>query len=65
MLCWRWIDAIHKGLDDKSFLQRDTRRGMKSIWSHINVENVTRLVREGRMTEHSLVRVDAAKGDGR
>ena len=33
VLCWGWIDAIRKGLDDKSFLQRYTRRGKKSIWS--------------------------------
>ena len=65
VLCWGWIDAIRKGLDDKSFLQRYTRRGKKSIWSQINVDNVARLVREGRMTEHGLVHVDAAKADGR
>ena len=65
VLCWGWIDAIRKGLDDKSFLQRYTRRGKKSIWSQINVDNVARLVREGRMTEHGLAPVDAAKADGR
>ena len=65
VLCWGWIDAIRKGLDDKSFLQRYTRRGKKSIWSQINVDNVARLVREGRMTEHGLAHVDAAKADGR
>lgn len=65
VLCWGWIDAIRKGLDDKSFLQRYTPRGKKSIWSQINVDNVARLVREGRMTEHGLRQVDAAKADGR
>lgn len=65
VLCWGWIDAIRKGLDDKSFLQRYTRRGKKSVWSQINVDNVARLVREGRMTEHGLAHVNAAKADGR
>ena len=65
VLCWGWIDAVRKGLDDKSFLQRYTRRGRKSIWSQINVDNVARLIREGRMTEHGLKQVDAAKADGR
>ncbi len=64
-LCWGWIDAIRKGFDDKSFLQRYTPRGSKSIWSQINVENVTRLISEDRMTEHGLKAVDAAKADGR
>lgn len=65
VLCWGWIDAIRKGLDDKSFLQRYTRRGRKSIWSKINVDNVARLVQSGLMTEHGLKHVEAAKADGR
>ena len=64
-LCWGWIDAIRKGFDDKSFLQRYTPRGRKSIWSRINVDNVARLIEEGRMTEHGLREVEAAKADGR
>jgi len=65
VLCWGWIDAIRKGLDDKSFLQRYTRRGRKSIWSRINVDNVARLIEEGRMTAHGLREVEAARADGR
>lgn len=64
-LCWGWIDAIRKGLDDKSYLQRYTPRGAKSAWSQINVDNVARLVEEGRMTGHGLEHVEAAKADGR
>ena len=64
-LCWGWIDAIRKGLDDTSYLQRYTPRGPKSTWSKINVDNVARLVDEGRMTAHGLSHVEAAKADGR
>lgn len=64
-LCWGWIDAIRKGFDDRSFLQRYTRRGKKSTWSQINVDTVARLVADGRMTEHGLAQVEAAKADGR
>lgn len=64
-LCWGWIDAIRKGLDEVSFLQRYTPRGRKSVWSQINVENVERLIAEGRMTEHGLRHVEAARADGR
>ena len=35
------------------------------MWSKINVENVARLIAEGRMTEHGLREVEAAKRDGR
>jgi uncharacterized protein YdeI (YjbR/CyaY-like superfamily) len=64
-LCWGWIDGIRRALDDKSFLQRYTPRTKNSIWSRINVDNVARLIAEGRMTEHGLRQVDAAKSDGR
>jgi uncharacterized protein YdeI (YjbR/CyaY-like superfamily) len=65
VLCWGWIDGIRKGFDDKSFLQRYTARTSKSIWSRINVDNVARLIEEGRMTAHGLREVDRAKSDGR
>ncbi len=65
ILCWGWIDGIRKGFDDRSYLQRYTPRTRKSIWSRINVDNVARLVEEGRMTEHGLREVEAAKADGR
>lgn len=64
-LCWGWIDGIRKSFDAKSFLQRYTPRTKKSIWSQINVENVARLIAEGRLTEHGLREVAAAKADGR
>lgn len=65
VLCWGWIDGIRKGFDEKSFLQRYTPRGRKSVWSQINVDNVARLIGEGRMTVHGLSQVEAAKKDGR
>ena len=65
VLCWGWIDGLKKGFDDQSYLQRYTPRRAKSIWSRINVDNVARLIAEGRMTEHGLKEVEAAKADGR
>jgi uncharacterized protein YdeI (YjbR/CyaY-like superfamily) len=64
-LCWGWIDAIRKSLDEESFLQRYTPRGRKSLWSQINRNHVARLTAEGRMTPHGQRQVDAAKADGR
>jgi uncharacterized protein YdeI (YjbR/CyaY-like superfamily) len=64
-LCWGWIDAIRKTFDERSFLQRYTPRGRRSVWSQINVDNVARLIAAGRMTAHGLAHVEAAKADGR
>jgi uncharacterized protein YdeI (YjbR/CyaY-like superfamily) len=65
VLCFGWIDAVRKSLDGNSHLQRYTPRGRKSIWSKINIDNVARLIEEGRMTRHGLREVEAAKADGR
>lgn len=64
-LCWGWIDAIRKPLDDASFLQRFTPRKKKSIWSHLNRERVARLTAAGRMAQPGQHAIDAAKADGR
>ena len=61
VLCWGWIDGLRKGFDDNSFLQRYSHRKAKSVWSQINVDNVARLIEEGRMTEHGLKKVDEAR----
>ena len=44
VLCWGWIDGIRKGLDEKSFFQRYSPRGRKSVWSKKNVETVGRQI---------------------
>jgi len=65
VLCWGWIDAVRKSFDETSYLQRYTPRTKKSIWSQVNVDNIARLIDEGRMTEHGMREVAAAKADGR
>lgn len=64
-LCWGWIDAIRKPFNDKSFLQRYTPRGKKSIWSSRNQGIVARLTKEGRMQPTGQAEIDRAKADGR
>lgn len=64
-LCWGWIDSQRKGFDERSFLQRYSPRGARSVWSQINRASVARLIKAGRMTPHGLRQVDLAKADGR
>lgn len=65
VLCWGWIDAIRKSHDDRSFLQRYTPRGKKSIWSQINRDHVSRLIAAGEMQPAGLRQIELAKADGR
>ena len=64
-LCWGWIDGVKKSIDETAYLQRITPRKPRSNWSKRNTQHVERLINEGRMTEHGLVHVRAAKADGR
>lgn len=64
-LCFGWIDGIRKSFDERSFLQRYTPRGKKSIWSQINRDNIARLTKAKRMKAAGVRAVDAAKADGR
>jgi len=64
-LCWGWIDAIRKSLDDSFFLQRYTPRKKASIWSKVNIGHVDRLREAGRMQPAGEEQVRLAQGDGR
>jgi len=64
-LCFGWIDGQKKTFDERTFLQKFTKRSKTSLWSKINVGHVERLEKEGRMKPAGLAAVDAAKADGR
>ncbi len=64
-LCYGWIDGLMNRIDDLSYKQKFTPRRAKSIWSKINIGNVERLIKEGRMKPAGLAQIEAAKADGR
>src|SRR5919198_457561 len=59
-LCFGWIDSIVKRMDDEAFAQKFTPRRDSSRWSALNKRRVRTLMREGRMTEAGLAKVDLA-----
>lgn len=63
-LCYGWIDGQKKPLDDRSWLQKFTRRSSKSNWSKKNREHVARLIKAGKMKAPGLKAVKTAKEDG-
>jgi len=64
-LCYGWIDAQLKSIDELSYKQHFTPRRPKSIWSKRNIEHIARLTKEGRMKPAGIKQVEAAKTDGR
>ncbi len=58
-LCFGWIDGAIKGIDAETYAGRFTPRRAKSPWSESNRARVTRLLREGRMSEAGLAALPA------
>jgi uncharacterized protein YdeI (YjbR/CyaY-like superfamily) len=59
-LCYGWIDSIVKRMDDERFTQKFTPRRSSSRWSALNRQRLRKLIREGRMTQAGLAKVDIA-----
>ena len=63
-LCFGWIDSVVKRIDDEKHMQRYTPRKVNSNWSATNKARVTKLIKEGSMTEFGLSAVEIAKQNG-
>ena len=63
-LCYGWIDSQSKSFDDKTWIQKYTSRGKKSIWSKVNKEKAEALLANGRMTPAGLQAIERAKQNG-
>src|SRR3954469_5104050 len=48
-LCYGWIDGQGRSFDEEYYLQKYTPRRTRSLWSKVNIKNVERLTKEGRM----------------
>jgi uncharacterized protein YdeI (YjbR/CyaY-like superfamily) len=64
-LCFGWIDAQTRGLDDDYWLKRFTPRKRRSRWSKINTQKADALIAAGLMQPAGLAEVESAKADGR
>jgi uncharacterized protein YdeI (YjbR/CyaY-like superfamily) len=64
-LCFGWIDAQTRGLDDSYWLKRFTPRKPGSRWSKINTQKAEALITAGRMQPAGLDEVERARADGR
>lgn len=53
-LCFGWIDAIRRSIDEKSYSIRFTKRRPTSIWSAVNIKKVEELTKKGLMQEAGI-----------
>ena len=64
-LCYGWIDGQKRPFDDRTWLQRFTPRGPRSVWSKINTGKADALIKAGRMRAAGLAAIEGAKASGR
>ena len=57
-LCFGWIDSIIKKIDNDQYVRKFTPRTNKTKWSELNKKIVTALIKQGRMTEEGLKKID-------
>jgi uncharacterized protein YdeI (YjbR/CyaY-like superfamily) len=60
-LCFGWIDGVRKNVDEESYKIRFSPRKPASVWSAVNMRNVERLIKEGRMQPAGLKAFAARK----
>ena len=53
-LCYGWIDAVRKRIDDLAYTIRFTRRKARSTWSAVNLKRVPELIDAERMRDAGL-----------
>ena len=63
-LCFGWIDSIIKKIDEEKYVRKFTPRNSKSLWSPSNKKRITKMIKEGKMAEYGLKKVNEAKKSG-
>jgi uncharacterized protein YdeI (YjbR/CyaY-like superfamily) len=63
-LCYGWIDSRKKKFDESRSIQFFSPRKIKSNWSSINKERVTKLIAQRKMTRAGMEVIDLAKKNG-
>jgi uncharacterized protein YdeI (YjbR/CyaY-like superfamily) len=58
-LCFGWIDSIIKKIDEKKYARKFTPRTNAAKWSDINKMRVGELIKNGRMTEYGLNKINS------
>jgi uncharacterized protein YdeI (YjbR/CyaY-like superfamily) len=57
-LCYGWIDSIIKRTDEFKYVVKFTPRTNTSKWSDANKKRVIELIRDGKMTDAGLKKID-------
>jgi uncharacterized protein YdeI (YjbR/CyaY-like superfamily) len=59
-LCFGWIDSIIKKMDNEKYARKFTPRTDYAKWSESNKARVRKLIKQGRMTEIGLEKINGS-----
>lgn len=62
-LCFGWIDSIIKKIDEDKHARKFTPRKDTNKWSLVNKKRMLKVIKEGRMTEIGLSKIDPSELD--
>ena len=62
-LCFGWVDSLIQKIDEQKYARKFTPRKSGSKWSELNKHLVAKLIKEGRMTEAGMARVEFSLED--
>jgi uncharacterized protein YdeI (YjbR/CyaY-like superfamily) len=57
-LCFGWVDSLIQKIDEEKYARKFTPRNLGSKWSELNKHLVAKMVKEGRMTEAGMAKVE-------
>jgi uncharacterized protein YdeI (YjbR/CyaY-like superfamily) len=63
-ICFGWIDATVRRLDEERYMQRFTPRRPRSKWSATNRRRAEALLAAGLVEDEGLARIEEARGNG-
>src|SRR6266700_915770 len=64
VLCFGWIDGLHRRLGADSSQLRFTPRTARSRWSQLNRQRAAKMIELGLMTEHGQTAIEQAQAAG-
>lgn len=63
-LCFGWIDGIMKRVDAEKCARKFMPRKSRSKWAESNKKRAEKMIREGKMTEAGMAKIEDAKKNG-
>jgi uncharacterized protein YdeI (YjbR/CyaY-like superfamily) len=58
-LCFGWIDSLIKKIDESTYARKFTPRTNTSKWSEVNKKRIAELIKNGKMTETGLTKIES------